>query len=81
MVHYANKGQPRMRIKQSIFCSLLELLRWVGAGIGIFRAYSVQENPASQLDIACLWIDDHHSTSGCCAVYHASWSVIRQFLL
>ncbi len=36
--------------------NFLELLRWLGAGSGIFLAFLIQNDPARQLDVLTLWV-------------------------
>lgn len=36
--------------------NLLEIARWVGAGIGLFLAYYRQGDPTDQLDVLCIWM-------------------------
>jgi hypothetical protein len=36
--------------------NFLELLRWVGAGTGIFLAYLSQGNASLRLDVLCIWV-------------------------
>lgn len=37
-------------------CRLLEILRWVGVGLGIFLALLLGKDPAQQFNILCIWV-------------------------
>ena len=37
-------------------CRVLEILRWVGVGIGIFLALLLGEGPVQQFSILCGWV-------------------------
>ena len=43
-------------MKKHTLNNFLELLRWVGAGTGIFLASLIQNNPTKQLDVLCIWV-------------------------
>lgn len=43
-------------MKPTTLTNLLELLRWLGAGTGIFLAFLIQDDPARRLDVLTLWV-------------------------
>jgi hypothetical protein len=43
-------------MKPATICNLIEIVRWIGAGTGIFLAFFIQNDPARQLDILVPWV-------------------------